>query len=167
MSEAMMYQKQLKHFGHYDVVVLGGGPSGVCAAMEASRGGARVLLVEACGMLGGMATTALVGPFMTNYNREGERPVVGGLYREIIERLAEKQAAILPEYTDSPSIHTSFLKRYHRHVTPFDSFMLQLVLDEMTAESGVEVLLYTRFVDCAKTTRSVRWCWRRWRALCM
>ncbi len=144
---SITYTKQLNSIGHYDVIVLGGGPSGVCAAMEAARSGARVLIAEAQGMLGGMATTALVGPFMTNYDRQGDRPVVGGLYREIIERLAEHGGAILPENTDSPSIHTSFIGHYHRHVTPFDSFMLQVVLDDMTREAGVEVLLYTRFVD--------------------
>ena len=144
---SITYTKQLASIGHYDVIVLGGGPAGVCAAIEAARGGARVLLAEAQGMLGGMATTALVGPFMTNYDRKGDRPVVGGLYREIIERLAEKGGAILPENTDSPSIHTSFIGHYHRHVTPFDSFMLQVVLDDMTRDAGVEVWLYTRFVD--------------------
>lgn len=144
---SITYTKQLGSIGHYDVIVLGGGPAGVCAAIEAARGGARVLLAEAQGMLGGMATAALVGPFMTNYDRKGDRPVVGGLYREIIERLESMGGAILPENTDSPSIHTSFIGHYHRHVTPFDSFMLQVVLDDMTREAGVEVLLYTRFVD--------------------
>jgi len=57
-------------------------------------------------------------------------------------------AAILPEYTDSPSKYTSFIAKYHRHVTPFDAFSLQLLLDEMTEEAGVEVLLYARFADC-------------------
>ncbi|MBR5615409.1 MAG: FAD-dependent oxidoreductase, partial [Clostridia bacterium] len=144
----MYFQKEIPSLGHYELVVLGGGPAGVCAAIEAARNGAKVLLIEGSGMLGGMATTALVGPFMTNYDREGNRPTVGGLYREILERLAARSGAILPENTDSPSIHTSFIKRYHRHVTPFDSFMLQVVLDEMVTEAGVEVLLYTRFVDC-------------------
>lgn len=148
MSNKLHFQKDIPSLGHYPLVVLGGGPAGVCAAIEAARDGARVLLIEGSGMLGGMATTALVGPFMTNYDREGNRPTVGGLYREILERLAAREGAILPEDTDSPSIHTSFIKRYHRHVTPFDSFMLQLVLDEMVAEAGVEVLLYTRFADC-------------------
>ena len=148
MADHLTYTKEIPSIGHYELVVLGGGPAGVCAAIEAARDGARVLLVEGSGMLGGMATMALVGPFMTNYDREGERPTVGGLYREIIERLEARSGAILPENTDSPSIHTSFIKRYHRHVTPFDSFMLQIVLDEMVREAGVEVLMYTRFADC-------------------
>lgn len=148
MTNSLMYTKEIPSIGHYDLVILGGGPAGVCAAIEAARNGVNVLLIEGSGMLGGMATTALVGPFMTNYDREGNRPTVGGLYREIIERLETRSGAILPENTDSPSIHTSFIKRYHRHVTPFDSFMLQVVLDEMVQEAGVEVLMYTRFVDC-------------------
>ena len=148
MANSLYFQKEIPSLGHYELVVLGGGPAGVCAAIEAARDGAKVLLIEGSGMLGGMATTGLVGPFMTNYDREGERPTVGGLYREIIERLEARSGAILPENTDSPSIHTSFIKRYHRHVTPFDSFMLQIVLDEMVREAGVEVLMYTRFADC-------------------
>lgn len=146
--EQITYTKILPSLGHYDVVVLGGGPSGCCAAIEAARNGAKTLLVEATGMLGGMATSGMVGPFMTSYDRDGNRPVVGGLFREIISRLAERSAAILPEYTDSPSKYTSFIAKYHRHVTPFDAFSLQLLLDEMTEEAGVEVLLYARFADC-------------------
>ena len=156
MVNSVLFTKEIPSLGHYDVAVLGGGPSGVCAAVEAARGGARVLLIEGSGMLGGMATTSLVGPFMTNYNREGSRPVVGGLFREIVERLEKRGGAILPEETDSPSIHTSFIKRYHRHVTPFDSFLLQVVLDEMVTEAGVEVLLYTRFADCICEAGKIR-----------
>jgi hypothetical protein len=110
--------------------------------------GSKVLLVEAMGMLGGMATSGLVSPFMTVYDRDGETPIVGGIYREIVERLAAMGGAILPENTDSPSLYTSFIEKYHRHVTPIDGFKLQLLLDEMTEESGVDVLLYTRLADC-------------------
>ncbi len=142
------YSKKIPCYGNYDIVVLGGGPSGVAAAIEAARNGAKVLIVEAYGMLGGMATTSLVSPFMTNYDRNGENITVGGIYREIIEKLAERSAAILPENTDSPSIHTSFIEKYHKHVTPFNAFELQILLDEMVQEAGAEILLYTRFADC-------------------
>ena len=152
----MLYTKEIPSLGHYDIIVLGGGPSGVCAAVEAARAGAHVLLAEATGMLGGMATSALVGPFMTNYDGDGERPIVGGLFREITERLHKRNGSTLPEETDAPSIHTSFIRRYHRHVTPFDSFTLQLVLDEMVTEAGVEVLLYTRFADCVTENEKIK-----------
>ena len=144
----MIYQKELSSIGSYDVVVLGGGPAGVCAAMEAAQNGARVLLAEATGMLGGMATIGLVSPFMTNTDRDGERTIVKGLFYKIVERLNRQNSAIMPETTDSPSVHTSFITRYHKHVTPFNSFNLQIVLDTMLEESGVEVMLYSRFADC-------------------
>ena len=50
METNVHYQKELPSLGHYEVVVLGGGPAGVCAAIEAARNGARVLLVEANGI---------------------------------------------------------------------------------------------------------------------
>mgnify|MGYP003291553079 CR=1 FL=1 len=142
------YKKEIPHKGHYDVIVIGGGPAGVCAAIESARGGKKTLLVEAYGMLGGMATTSLVSPFMTVYDRDGDEPTVGGIYREIVERLKMFSAVIPPEETDSPSVHTSFIEKYHRHVTPFLPFYLQIVLDDMVREAGAEILLYTRFADC-------------------
>jgi len=65
-------------YGDYDVAIIGGGPSGVCAAVASARLGMKVLLVESTGLLGGMATSGLVGPFMTNYDREGKEKTVGG-----------------------------------------------------------------------------------------
>lgn len=141
------YSKSIEVVSEYDVVVVGGGMTGVCAAIEASRNGARTLLCESSGMLGGMATSALVGPFMTCYDRDGDKQIVKGLFDEIVERTASLGGAIKPQDTDSPSVYTSHIGKYHRHVTPFNSFALQLVLDKMTEEAGVDVMLYTRFAD--------------------
>lgn len=148
MDKQICYTKNLPFYGNYDVLVVGGGPAGVCAAISAGRLGLKVLLIESTGMLGGMATSGLVQPFMTVYDRDGDEPTIGGIYREIIERLSEFSAVIAPEETDSPSVYTSFITKYHRHVTPFNSYMLQVVLDKMVQEANVEVLLYTRFADC-------------------
>ena len=141
------YAKQIEVMGEYDVVVIGGGMTGVCAAIEASRDGAKTLLCESSGMLGGMATTALVGPFMTCYDRDGNQQIVKGLFDEIVDRTAALGGAIRPENTDSPSVYTSHIGKYHRHVTPFNSFELQLALDALTEEAGVKVMLYTRYAD--------------------
>lgn len=118
MKECLNYHADIPHEGDYDVVVLGGGPAGVCAAVEAARNGARTLLVESSGMLGGMATSALVGPLMTSYDRDGARPVVGGLYREIVNRLQDKGGVIVPEEAEASSVFTSYIGAYHAHVTP-------------------------------------------------
>ena len=151
------YQANVKQYGEYDVAVLGGGPAGVCAAVAAARQGMKVILIEGQPALGGMATSAMVGPFMTSYDRDGNEPTVGGLFREIIERLQKYDAVIPPEQTDSPSIHTSFIKPYHRHVTPFHSYYLEIVLDEMVREAGVELLCYTHFSDCITENGEIRY----------
>lgn len=135
-------------YGSYDVCVVGGGMAGVAAAVSSARCGMKTLLVERTGCLGGMATTALVGPFMTSYDRDGDEPAVGGIYREIVQRLQKVSAAIPPEEADAPSIYTSFIEKYHRRVTPFDSFQLEITLDEMVREAGAEVLCYTNFASC-------------------
>ena len=91
MENNLTYSAKLNCLGKYDVVVVGGGPAGVCAAVAAARNGAKVALVEKTAMLGGRATSGLVGPFMTCYNREGDFPVVGGLFRAAFKGLQQFQ----------------------------------------------------------------------------
>ena len=55
--------RQTPVYGEYEVVVLGGGPAGIAAAAAAARRGARTLLVERYGFLGGMGTAAGVTNF--------------------------------------------------------------------------------------------------------
>src|SRR5438105_396971 len=80
--------RELPVLDGYDVLVAGGGPAGSAAAVCAARLGARVLLVEASGCLGGMCTAGLV----TNFGpmSDGERPLVGGFTRQLIETLYER-----------------------------------------------------------------------------
>lgn len=146
--EQISFTKSIPVYGKYDVAVIGGGPAGVCAAISAARKGMKVLLVEATGSLGGMATSAKVGPFMTNYDKDGEVQTVGGLFSEIVDRLVQTGGAFLSENIEADSVYTSFIEKYHRHVTPFDSFQLEIVLDEMVRKAGAEVLCYTQFSDC-------------------
>ena len=71
-------KNEYKDLGSTDVVVVGGGPAGVCAAIAAARNGAKTLIVEQGNCLGGMATRGLVAPFMTCYDTTGEIMVIKG-----------------------------------------------------------------------------------------
>lgn len=132
---------------NYDVTVIGGGPSGVCAAICAARLGAKTLLAEQGGCLGGMATQGLVGPFMTCYDSKGERMIIRGIFEEIVERLVARGFAIHPREVRSGTGFTSWIKIGHDHVTPFEAEGLKLVLDEMVRESGADLLFHTSFLS--------------------
>ncbi len=122
----------------YDLVVAGGGPAGCAAAICASRLGAKVLLVEATGCLGGMGTSGLVTAFDPMAN--GEMMVVGGFMREVVEAMYER--GFLPSY-----VTPEFWRRLYHRWTPFNAEGLKLLLDELAAEAGVEVRFFTKAVE--------------------
>jgi hypothetical protein len=134
-------------FGDTDVLVVGGGPAGVCAAIAAARHGARVVLAEQGGCLGGMATRGLVGPFMTCYDRRGETQLVRGLFEEIVQRLVAIGGAIHPSQVRAGTSFAAWHVRGHDHCTPFDPEALQFVLDDLCAEAGVRVLFHATFLE--------------------
>lgn len=114
-----------------EVLVVGGGAAGIAAACAAARAGARVLLIERYGFLGGTLTAVTLGGFCGTHAiiddaRLGR--VIGGLYLELEERLG-KRRAILP-----PQRHGKILG------VPYESASLKLVADEMTAAHGVVVM---------------------------
>ena len=129
------------------MLIVGGGPAGVCAAIAAARNGAKVLVVEQSGMLGGMATQGLVGPFMTCYDKAGEKMIIRGLFEEIVERLVARGGALHPKGVFGNGPYSAWIPKGHDHVTPFDPEELKVLLDEMCAEAGVKVLLHTMFVE--------------------
>ena len=121
----------------YDVVVVGGGPAGSVAAIAAARHGARVLLVEQNGYLGGMLTAGGVGPMMTFH--AGKTQVVRGIAQEIIDRLQEMGA--------SPGHMVDFVG-YASSVTPFDAEALKVVLERMALEAGIDLLYHSIYTGC-------------------
>ena len=128
-----------------EVLIIGGGPAGVCAAICAARQGVKTLLVEQSGFCGGMATRGLVGPFMTCYDAEGKNMIIRGIFEEIVERMVKRGFAIHPSEVMGGTAFTSWIKIGHDHVTPFEAEGLKLVLDEMLVEADVKVLYHTSF----------------------
>ena len=121
-----------------DVLVAGGGLAGVAAAVAAARAGARTMLVERLGLLGGVATAALMtsmGNFMTLV---GGRQVVKGLPEEMLDKLAARNAT---------------MKDWRNRAMPqlpYDQEAMRHLLVELVMEAGVETLLETWLVGVVK-----------------
>jgi hypothetical protein len=129
-----------------DVLVVGGGPAGLGAALGAAGLGAEVLLAERYGFLGGNATAALVMPLMSYHTQRGTprplevsrlmppdhgpgEPVVAGAFRRLLERLVAAGGAL------QPSEQTGF-------TVPFDPEIFKLVALDLLDEAGVKFLLH-------------------------
>lgn len=116
----------------YDVIVVGGGIAGAVAGIAASRCGARTLVVEQYGFLGGMLTAAGVGPMMTFHSKDGQ--VIKGITGELIDRLVSKGK--------SPG-HIPDSSNFTYTVTPFDAEAMKHELEIMLQESGGQLLYHT------------------------
>jgi len=138
------YQKDLPVIARCDVLVVGGGSAGSAAAIAAARMGARVVLVERQGFLGG--TGAMVLDTFYGFFTPGkqERKVVGGVPDLVIDGLAR---------------HGVLLKRPNTYGAgagyTYDPEVLKVVWDDLAAAAGVHVLLHTDFVDVAMQGASV------------
>jgi FAD dependent oxidoreductase len=129
--------------GEYDVLVAGGGLAGAVAAIAAARNGARTLVVERFGIVGGTATAGL----MTSFNGfRNERPpndlqTVKGLGQEIVDRLIALGGATgLTSHGD----FTAELRPGHApYAVGYDPDALQFVLLRMLREAGATLLLHT------------------------
>ena len=139
-----------------DLLVVGGGPAGVCAAVAAARKGLKVLLVDNGNCLGGMGTKGLVGPFMTCYDAKGERQIIRGLFEEIVDRLIAEGGAIHPSKIRHTSEFTAWITEGHDHCTPFDPEILKKVYDRLCADAGVKVLFHANFVGPIMKGDSIR-----------
>ncbi|MEW5863785.1 MAG: FAD-dependent oxidoreductase [Pseudomonadota bacterium] len=84
--------RELKVYGHCDVLVVGAGPSGTAAAVAAARAGADVILLERYNHLGGLATGGLVIWIDRMTDWEG-RLVIRGFAEEVLDRLPEEAIA--------------------------------------------------------------------------
>jgi hypothetical protein len=134
--------------GETDVLVVGGGPAGMGAALGAAAAGAQVVLAERYSFLGGNATAALVMPLMSFHTQHppvelepgSDRllpsdhgpgdPIIAGVVGRFLERLVKAGGAL------APTLQTGY-------TVPFDPEMFKLIALEMLDESGVQFLFHS------------------------
>lgn len=125
-------------FGSYDVVVVGAGAAGIVTAIRSARAGARTLLAESTGVLGGLVT----GGRLT----KPTGLINGGTFNEMLERCAAYKGA-------DNKVRESYWGAY---TGAFDAETMQRVIIEMVEESGVEVLLRAQVVEAVKEGDELR-----------
>jgi hypothetical protein len=116
-----------------DILVVGGGPSGIIAAQAAAEDGLKVALIDSRSFLGGNMTIGL--PILGFLGQKGNQ-IIKGLPQKFIDRLAAQDAA--SEHRPCP---------LHMSLTLVEQEAVKSTALAMLTESGVEVLLYVNFAD--------------------
>lgn len=149
-------KQQIPVYAQADVLVVGGGPAGLCAAVSAARNGAKVILMERYGYLGGMATGGYVLLLDCLCDGKGQ-VVIKGLVEELIERLRKVNGIIEQpkECWGSDSMDDILLWRRYggtggedkivRYSPVVDPEMMKCVANDMALEAGVKLLFHAWF----------------------
>ncbi|GAB4037060.1 MAG: FAD-dependent oxidoreductase [Rubrivivax sp.] len=129
-------------FAEVDVCVLGGGPAGLAAAVSAARGGARTLLVERYGFLGGMGTAGGVTNFAGLYGRRGGQmqPLVRGVVDELLARIDRLGGLNEPQDGLQGRIR----------VRSYDTSAYKCAADDWLLAAGVRLLFHALAVGCVR-----------------
>jgi hypothetical protein len=122
-----------------DVVVVGGGPGGIGSALAAARAGARTVLVERYGHLGGMSTGGLVAIIPNLSTIQGEQ-LIAGICQELIDRMDARGAAHFPKKRDWGSDDETLVKYYTDA-----NFAFFYIRDDLP--TGRKRVLYTALID--------------------
>ena len=154
----------------YEVIVCGGGPAGVAAAISAAREGAKTLLLEGSSVLGGMSTNGLVNMF-TNMT-DGIRNVYGGIAQKIINRMKSYMLHVKQDEWKTVPIDFERIKQiYDQEVTAAGAtvlFQSTVCGVEMKDERNIDVILVSNkkgltayrakvFVDCTGDADLYAW----------
>lgn len=158
MKEEMFYlepSRQIPILAKVDVLVCGGGPAGIAAAVSAAKNGMQVMLIEKFNCLGGQGTNGLVTSFMSMSAYTGKRQVIKGIWEEFTNMLEERNACIKP--LDLEVKKPYFAANRHEpdtDICPFDPEIYKIVADEIMEKYGVKVLFNT-YITAAIMDESV------------
>lgn len=133
--------REIQVLAETDVLVIGGGPAGVAAAISASRAGAETYLVERYNHLGGLWTGGLVLPYLSTHavdKHHRRRQVIYGLGGEMAQRLFDLGMAI------------------HEINPVIDPEAGKFVLDEMIVEAGVKMLYHSWGVNAIMDGKTIK-----------
>ncbi|MBN9607444.1 MAG: FAD-dependent oxidoreductase [Actinomycetales bacterium] len=119
---------------HFDVIVCGGGPSGFVAAVAAGRAGAKTLLIEKYGFVGGMATSAWLGPISPMHF--GDERVIAGIPAEFVDRMRLAGGSTGHLRCTNPHGSGAYLGFYDREYYKWTAI-------QMLQEAGVELLFHS------------------------
>lgn len=132
---------------NYDVIVVGGGPSGFIAATAAARLGAKTLLIERYGFLGGMPTAACIGPISPFHYHDEQ--VVAGIPQQFIDRMVGLGGSTGHAKATDPAGHGSYVCFYDRQIYKWAAL-------QMVREAGAELLLHSFVSDVAVEAGKLR-----------
>lgn len=130
MDSFMLKSKEIPLNSSFDVIVVGGGPAGCTAAAAAAREGARTLLIEATGSLGGMGTSGLVPAWCPFSDKQ--KMIYRGLAAKVFETLRAQMPHVKADALDW---------------VPIDPEKLKRVYDDLVTEAGARVLFLTMLAD--------------------
>jgi hypothetical protein len=134
MNEVYKLNRNIFVKGNYDVVVVGGGASGTFAAISSAMKGAKTMLIEKNGKLGGTITSAGVN-FPGLFHAWGKQ-IISGPCWDSVKRATEFDNIELPDFSKIPVNHWE-------HQIPINLFTYSVVLDTMCEEVNVDVRLHT------------------------
>ena len=139
-------QQHIPVIASVDVLVVGGGPGGLGAAVMAARQGATTLLVERYGCMGGMAFHGEVNPFMYNHvaGRSLDRPVFVDWCKAMQKYLTPNEAERIPY-------------DHGYGMTLVSKEFAMLGMEDLVLESGAKILYHHTLADVIMDGDSIKY----------